>query len=351
MSFIAKLPEWGLIHASGADAQTFLHGQLTNDLLHLAPDAAQWSGYCTAKGRMLAGFLVWRDGDDGFYLATDRTLLPGLVKRLKMFVLRAKVAIEDRSEQYTAFGTLGPFGADSAAALPPMRVHHVEGTSETGLDATAPAASSAARSAPPSVAPPVTQVWRIALPAVEGQLRTLIYTRAGTDTAADAPLPAVPALPSATAADWTRLMVLAGEAWITQATQEAFVPQMINFDALDGINFKKGCYPGQEIVARAHYRGAVKRRMYRATVDAPAKAGDVLYASDLNGQESGLIALAAPASTLPGLGGLTGQSSMASEVLAVIQIQSHANAEIRLGAPDGPLLRFAPLPYALPEAA
>lgn len=135
-------------------------------------------------------------------------------------------------------------------------------------------------------------------------------------------------------------MVLAGEAWITQATQEAFVPQMINFDALDGINFKKGCYPGQEIVARAHYRGAVKRRMYRASVDAPAQAGDVLYASDLNGQESGLVALAAPAT------GTTGSS----DLLAVIQIQSHANAQLRLGTPDGPLLRFAPLPYALPEA-
>lgn len=345
MSFIAKLPEWGLIHASGADAQTFLHGQLTNDLLHLAPDAAQWSGYCTAKGRMLAGFLVWRDGGGGFYLAVDRALLPGLVKRLKMFVLRAKALIEDCSEQYTAFGT---YGAESTAALPVMQVRRVEAdTSDVALDATAPAASSVT----PSVAPPVTQAWHIALPAVDGVPRTLIYTRTGTGTAADAPAPAASAMPSATAADWTRLMVLAGEAWITQATQEAFVPQMINFDALDGINFKKGCYPGQEIVARAHYRGAVKRRMYRATVDAPAKAGDVLYASDLNGQESGIIALAAPVSTHPGLGGLMGQSTTASEVLAVMQIQSHANAEIRLGAPDGPLLRFAPLPYALPEAA
>ena len=360
MSFIAKLPDWGLIHASGPDAQAFLHGQLTNDLLHLAPDAAQWSGYCSAKGRMLAGFLVWRDGGDGFYLATDRDLLPGLVKRLKMFVLRAKTVIEDCSEQYAALGT---YGADNAAALPAMGVRRVDaGTVETAPDATAAPASpsvapSVAPTVAPSVVPPTAQAWHIALPAVDGVPRTLTYTRTGT--AADAPAAAASALPPATAAEWTRLMVLAGEAWITQATQEVFVPQMINFDALDGINFKKGCYPGQEIVARAHYRGAVKRRMYRATVDAPAKAGDVLYASDLNGQESGIIALAAPvapaapaapAASQPGLGGLTGQTTTASEVLAVIQIQSHANAEVRLGAPNGPLLRFAPLPYALPEA-
>ncbi len=316
MSFVAKLPDWGLIHASGPDAQTFLHGQLTNDLLHLAPDAAQWSGYCTAKGRMLAGFLVWRDSGDGFYLATDRTLLPGLVKRLKMFVLRAKVGIEDCSERYAA---LGIHGDTITNAQVPMHVRRID----------MPAGDT------------LLSDWQVSLPAVEGMPRTLVWQ---TPTDIEQTV-AASALPQASALQWMRLMVMAGEPWITPATQEAFVPQMINFDALNGINFQKGCYPGQEIVARAHYRGAVKRRMYRATVDAPAKAGDVLFASDLNGQESGVIALAAPAA------GEAVAGTSSSEVLAVIQIQSHAAAEIRLGAPDGPLLRFAPLPYAIPEAA
>ena len=316
MSFIAKLPDWGLIHACGPDAQTFLHGQLTNDLLHLSSDGAQWSGYCTAKGRMVAGFLVWRDGGDGFYLSTDRALLPGLVKRLKMFVLRAKVAIEDCSERYAGLGIHGGIPTDLQE---PMHVHRIDTPAGDILRSD----------------------WQVSLPAVEGLSRSLMWViPADIEKTV-----AASGLPPAGAPQWMRLMVLAGEAWITQATQEAFVPQMINFDALDGINFKKGCYPGQEIVARAHYRGAVKRRMYRATVDAPAKAGDVLFASDLNGQESGLIALAAPAA------GEAGAGTRSSEVLAVIQIQSHAVAEIRLGAPDGPLLRFAPLPYALPEAA
>ena len=305
MSFITSLPSWGLIRAAGADAQTFLHGQLTNDLLHLAPDGAQWSAYCTAKGRMLAGFLVWRDGADGFYLAVDRALLPALVKRLSMFVLRAKVVMEDVSPAFSLFGVSG-----GAAHMPaPGGAMQVQRQAEHdgGL-------------------------WRITLPAVDGEARELVCV-----PAADTAYAASTALPLADAAAWTRLMVRAGEVWITAPTQEQFVPQMVNFDALGGINFKKGCYPGQEIVARAHFRGAVKRRMYRATVAAPAQAGDLLYASDLNGQESGRVALAAP----DGPGG--------SELLAVLQIQSHAAAEVRLGSVDGPLLQFASLPYALPD--
>ncbi len=310
MSFITSLPSWGLIRAAGADAQTFLHGQLTNDLLHLAPNGAQWSAYCTAKGRMLAGFLVWRDGADGFYLAVDRALLPALVKRLSMFVLRAKVVLEDVSPAFSLFGVSG--GAAhlllQGGGMQVQRQVHRQ-------------------------AEPDGTLWRITLPAVDGAARELVCVPA-LEAAVHS---ASAGLPQADATAWTRLMVRAGEVWITAPTQEQFVPQMVNFDALGGINFKKGCYPGQEIVARAHYRGAVKRRMYRATVAAPAQAGDVLYASDLNGQESGQVALAAP----DGTGG--------SELLAVLQIQSHAAAQVRLGSVDGPLLQFAALPYAFPE--
>ena len=299
MAFICSLPEWGLIRASGADAQTFLHGQLTNDLLHLDADAAQWSGYCTAKGRMLAGFLLWHDGAEGYFLATHRALIAALVKRLSMYVLRAKVRIEDASAQFAAFGLLdGP-------EQPSMRASALDGS------------------------------MRIGLPAVDATTRSLAWVPAG-----DAPMyGAAIGFSPADASEWTRFMVRAGEAWITPATQEQFVPQMVNFDVLGGISFKKGCYPGQEIVARAHYRGAVKRRMYRASLDAPAKPGDALFASDLNGQESGVVALAAP----DGTGG--------SEILAVLQIQSHDNAAVRLGSAEGPLLRFTALPYAFPDAA
>jgi len=293
--FACPLPEWGLIHASGADAQAFLHGQLTNDLLHLAADDAQWSGYCSAKGRLYAAFLVWRDGADGFFMAVDRPLIAGLIKRLRMFVLRAKVVLEDVSEAWAVHGLAGAPDAPAALAV-------VRGDSTL-----------------------------IGLPPVQGVARTLALSPAA--------VPFASSLPAGSASQWQSLMIRAGEVWITPATQEQFIPQMVNLDAIGGVNFKKGCYPGQEVVARAHYRGAVKRRAYLAHVAAEAKAGDPLFASDMNGQESGLIANAAPAA-----GG-------GSDVLAVIQIQSHAQAEVRLGQGDGALLHFAELPYPIPVAA
>lgn len=299
-TFSSPLPDWGLIHATGADAEDFLHGQLTNDLLHLGPDAAQWSAYCSAKGRMYAGFLVWRDGAAGFFLACDRALIPALVKRLRMFVLRAKVVIEDASAAFDVQGVAIPLEPPVPGLPDPMQVQR-------------------------------GRVTLVGLPAVAGMQRSLAITPAGQTNDSG--------LTDGTATDWQRLMIHAGEAWITPATQEQFIPQMVNFDAIGGINFKKGCYPGQEVVARAHYRGAVKRRTYLAHVAGDAKAGDPLFASDLNGQESGLVANAAPA-----VGG-------GSDVLAVIQIQSHANAEVRLGSPEGPLLTFTDLPYPLPAAA
>lgn len=296
--FAALLPDWGVIHASGADAQTFLHGQFTNDLLNLPADGAQWHGYCSAKGRLYAAFLAWRDGGDGFYLATDRALIPALVKRLRMFVLRAKVVLEDKSDAFDIYGLAGPDTPN------PMQAEQKNGATLVGL------------------------------PPIHGVARSLALLPKGT---------AAPALTPGTAADWQRLMIHAGEVWITPSTQEQFVPQMVNLDAIGAINFKKGCYPGQEVVARAHYRGAVKRRAYLAHVATEAKAGDALFVSDLGrqdgGQESGMIANAAPA---PGGG---------SDVLAVIQIQSHAQAQIHLGSADGPVLQFAELPYTIPAAA
>jgi len=302
LSFAALLSEWGLIHASGPDSEAFLHGQLSNDLLGLAADGVQWSAYCSAKGRMYAGFLVWRDGGDGFFLAVDRALIAGLVKRLRMFVLRSKVAIEDASAAFTLHGLAAPDLTQvlTSAAPRPLAATRAEST-------------------------------LIGLPPVHGMQRVLLVSEPGKSNE-------FKAMPGS-ASDWQRLMIHAGEVWINPATQEQFVPQMVNFDAIGGINFKKGCYPGQEVVARAHYRGAVKRRTYLAHVAAAAKAGDPLYASDLNGQESGVVANAAPA---PGGG---------SDLLAVIQIQSHAQAVVRLGSTDGAVLAFAQLPYSFPAAA
>jgi len=289
------LADWGLIHATGADAVNFLHGQLTNDLLHLAPGHTQWTGYCTPKGRLLAVFLAWRDEGDGVWLMTESSLIPALVKRLRMFVLRAKVVIEDCSITHAGAAWMEP------------QANGVAGTSVRS-DAG----------------------WRICLPAVGTTQRSVLW--APVDAAQGTELATGE---GAAREEWTRLMIESGEGWVTAATQEQFVPQMINFDVQGGINFKKGCYPGQEIVARAHYRGAVKRRMYRATVDGVAQPGEPLFSGAVRDQECGTVVLAAPSGT-----GTT-------ELLAVVQMQSRDEDDVHLRAADGARLRFAALPYSV----
>ncbi len=287
----ARLASFGLIEVSGSDARSFLHNQLSNDLLNLAPDRAQWTAYCSPKGRMLAGFLAWSAVPDHIYLACDRALVPGLVKRLRMFVLRSKVVIEDVSERYEFTGVIGSGGAHA-----PLQLELID------------------------------ESMHIALPAVDGQQRALVV--------------APPSSASAENDDetgWRAMMIAAGEVWLTPATQDQFVPQMVNFDAIGGISFKKGCYPGQEVVARAHYRGAVKRRMYRARVNGAASAGQPLFSTGAEAEECGMIANA------------TVLADGSSTVLAVLPIQSRLDASIHLGAGDGPTLAFLNLPYAMPE--
>lgn len=285
-----RLASFGLIAVTGSDARSFLHNQLSNDLLHLPADRAQWTAYCSPKGRMLAGFLAWGAAPDRIYLACDRALVPSLLKRLRMFVLRSKVLIDDVSERYSLDGVIGGT-ADHA----PMQLDLND------------------------------ESMRIALPDVDGQQRAIIVA------------PATEGIDSDDETAWKAMMIAAGEIWLTPATQDQFVPQMVNFDALGGINFKKGCYPGQEVVARAHYRGAVKRRMYPARVMGMASAGQPLFANGPESQECGVIANA------------TVLADGSSTVLAVLQMQSRLEASIHLGAVDGPPLTFLELPYAIPE--
>ena len=300
------LPTWGLIKASGGEARAFLHAQFSNDLLNLDRSSAQWTAYCSAKGRMLAGFLACGDDEGGYFLLCDRALVPMLTKRLRMFVLRAKVTLEDAGDSLAVVGRIG--GAAGARALEVIR--DSAGTT-------------------------------INLPAVDGVARALtIGLRSGASPGASSGAAATAdTADAADCAQWARLMIRAGEVWITPATQDQFVPQMVNFDAIGGINFKKGCYPGQEVVARAHYRGAVKRRMYRASVAAGASAGQALFSTGANAQECGLVANA------------TAVDAGNSEILAVVPIETRVNSPVRLGSVEGPALVFETLPYTIPEAA
>lgn len=253
----------GLIAVSGDDAQAFLQGQLTNDIKQLG-QAAQFTGYCTAKGRLLALFYAFSINNI-IYLQCPRTLVPDLVKRLRMFVLRSKVVVEDISEQFVI---LGLASADSATPIQHLPLHPHQ-ASQT----------------------PLGTVIRLA--DSHGKQRAQLIIQAGQAEQAWQTLSAT--FSPANTSQWEALEIQAGIPQVYPATREQFVPQMVNLDALDGINFKKGCYTGQEIVARTHYLGKVKRRTLLATLPettVPPQVGDTLQ--DAQQQEAGQLVRVAP---------------------------------------------------------
>jgi folate-binding protein YgfZ len=293
----AELQSLGMLSCTGDDAREFLHAQLTNDISALAPDRARYAGWCSAKGRLLANFLVVPQAQ-GFLLQLSRDLAPAVAKRLSMFVLRAKVKVADASNAWAQFGL---WGAGAAARL-------------AALGMSVPAGDLAVASDADAVVIRITS-----------QQFVLLVKAAQRDR--------VPANSDERA--WALEEIRAGRPLVVQATQDLFVPQMVNLERLGAVDFKKGCYPGQEIVARTQYRGVLKRRMVRARVATVAAPGGELYAEDLPGQASGTVVNAAPAPE----GG--------SELLAVVQISSLEDAAaIRLGAADGPRLELLPLPFA-----
>jgi folate-binding protein YgfZ len=173
------------------------------------------------------------------------------------------------------------------------------------------------------------------------------YLLAESEAAVDAWL-ATQSLHSANtthAAFWDWLDIQSGLPLITPATQEQFTPQMCNLELIDGVSFRKGCYTGQEIVARTQHLGKVKRRLYRAHISAMASVvpaiGDALFSDDTGDQANGMLLAVAPAE----YGGQTG----GHDVLAVVQTSSHDHSQVHLGSATGTPLQFSPLPYALPE--
>ncbi|SCV00194.1 Folate-binding protein [Cupriavidus necator] len=304
----------GLVRVAGDDAGSFLHTQLTNAVEDLKPGAARLAGYCSPKGRLLATFLMWRDAE-GIVLQLSADIQPAVQKRLSMFVLRSKAKLTDITPASAILGVAGTGAAKAleAAGLP------VPDTAFAAISADS------------------TTVIR--LPDAAGQPRWQVVLPADKAEAVRAALTA--ALQSAPPSFWDWLEVQSGLPRIVAATQEQFVPQMINFELVGGVNFRKGCYPGQEIVARSQYRGTLKRRMWlvQGEGEVPAPAAEI-YRPEDPGQPCGMIVNAAPAPQ----GGWAG--------LAELKIDAAASA-LRLGSAEGAAVATATLPYEVPlgEAA
>jgi folate-binding protein YgfZ len=292
------LTHWGLIRARGADAIKFLQGQLTNDVASMGDSQVRLAGFCSAKGRLQASFLVWRLASDDVLLACSAGVLPATLKRLSMFVLRAQCKLSDASAELGLHGIAG----DSARALigdtPEWAWREIDGGT------------------------------LVRLPDVDGIARCMLA------------VPAAPTslLPAITADAWRALEVRSGIPVIEAATAEQFVPQMLNFEIVGGVDFKKGCYPGQEIVARSQYRGTIKRRMFLFECDAPLAAGEEVFQSADANQPAGMIVNAAPFES-------------GSIALVEVKLAALDSGTLHARAASGAMLVRRELPYAVPSDA
>jgi len=306
-TILVDLSHNALLGVTGDDATAFLHAQLTNDVQALPMGAAQWNGWCSPKGRLLATFLLVKRSD-GYLLLLPAELAAPIAKRLTMFVLRSKVKIEDVTTRYARLGFAGQ-AADARSPLvnsgivtdsapQPMRWVEKDDVVCVALDA---------------------ERFVLLAPAERRQATWDALAAQATPAGVDA---------------WEWRAIHAGIPTIVAATQDAFVPQMANFELVGGVSFKKGCYPGQEIVARTQYRGILKRRMALAHVDSAARPapGQSLFSAAFGEQSAGTVVNAAPA---PGGGW---------DLLAVAQLESLRSADLHLDSPTGTPLEIRDYP-------
>lgn len=304
---LVDLSHLSLIHAVGADTKSFLNGQLTNDISLLDDAHTQLSAWCSAKGRMLTLFRVVRR-NDGYLLELPAALRDDVLKRLRMYVLRAKVKLEVADDALMRVGIAGPNASTKVSA--------VTGLTPAAGDNTCARAGELVVMRLPGFHPR----FEILAPAVEARA---IWGRLISGST------------PAGAGVWIWHDIMAGIPVVLPPTSDTFVPQMANLDLLGGVSFSKGCYTGQEIVARIHYLGRLKQRMYRLHADTPSAPapGTAIYAPERRDQATGnvVVACASP--------------SGGCDLLAVIHTSSAEAGELHLGESNGPRLTIESLPY------
>lgn len=299
--------ELAVIRARGSDAGIFLQGQLTQDVLLMKSDEARLAAWCSAKGRILASFIVLKYSNEEFLLILSRDLLAATLKRLKMFVLRAKCDLTDISNEICTEGLVGSEAHDatnivasSAYSMPAIRLNESE--------------------------------MKVFLPAghISGQRipRALRIRTMAPQGSADV----------AQLATWNALEISSGIARLSAAVIEAFVPQMLNYESVGGVNFKKGCYPGQEVVARSQFRGILKRRAYIVTCASQLQAGQEVFDLREGGEPDQPCGQIAQAANHPE-GGYIAIVSM--------QVAAHDSPSLHAGSSSSAILKLQSLPYEL----
>jgi tRNA-modifying protein YgfZ len=326
-SGVAALSHLGVIRVTGADAASFLQGQLTNDVVLLGMNEARLAAFCSAKGRMQASFIAFKhaaidstQATPDILLICSRDILTPTLKRLSMFVMRAKAKLTDVTAEFNIYGLTGNTvdnAVDNTITTNSIANYSIN-TSPSALFKSNLGNSTA-----------------IALFPALGQSRSLLISPASE---------AAPAGDALSAELWNWGEVHAGVATITAPIVEAFVPQMLNYESVGGVNFKKGCYPGQEVVARSQFRGTLKRRAYvvhiAATTDTkiaqPVVGQEVFHDSDAEQACGTVVQVAANPN-----GGYSAIVSM--------QVSAAEGGTLTLGAAYGSLITLLPLPYPLLE--
>ena len=306
---ICDLSHHGLISIDGEDATDFLQGQLTNDVRDVSLSHSQLSAYCTHKGRMLANFRLFKRAES-FYMQLPQPLLESILKRISMFILMSKVSIKDNSNSLVKIGLSGPKAdeqlSEFISGLPSETDDCVQANGYTIIKCAGE------------------------LPRYEifGELEAIKTLWGQLD---------VNAAPAGAGA-WETLDILAGIPTITTETSEAFVPQMTNMHVINGVNFQKGCYTGQEVVARMQYLGKLKRRMFKIQIETSdsVSPGDKLFRKDSkSGQGTGQIINA------------QADSNGGTVALAVIDITDADSGELQLHDENGPEINVLSLPYSI----
>ena len=301
-AFFCRLSHEGLLAVRGPDASKFLQGQLTCNLNYLSADSASLGARCTPKGRMLSSFRIIQQGD-GYLLAMASELLDSQLTDLQKYAAFSKSKLSDESAQWLRIGLQGGDAVLASLGL--------------SLPATADSVAHANDMLAVRLSDGRSELWA-PIAQAEAVLATL------TAHLREAPLN-----------DWLLAQVRAGIGQVFGATREQLIPQMINLQALGGVSFKKGCYTGQEIVARMQYLGKLKRRLYRLSLtgdEVPAVATPLF--SPMHGSSVGDVVLAA-------------RSSAGIELLAVVKEDALLDGNLHLGSLEGPALQRLDLPYTL----
>lgn len=308
----------GVIQAEGADAASFLQGQLTHDVLLLPVGQARFAGYCSAKGRLMASFWVLKISSEKFLLVCHADLIASMVKRLSMFVMRAKVKLTDASHAYALTGFIGQTASIFSQSNEGEAPWHVLALNNGHAHLL-------------NLYPARTEGGNVT--------RALLVSEISQGLPQEL---VSPNLENLSESDWQLGEVLSGISMVQAATTEAFVPQMLNYESVDGVSFKKGCYPGQEVVARSQFRGTLKRRAYVVSADAPMTVGQKIFASEDETQSCGMVSSAAV--YVP-----VGASEPQSFWGIVSMQTTAADQPLHLGSSQGHKLNVHALPYALLE--